>query len=303
MENSNMEFAEKLFIIINNPENYNIIRWSDDGQSFLLLDAYKFTDDILLKFFKHKNISSFIRQLNKYGFNKVKPTVEKTKKYGTFFCEYSNDFFIRGREDLLCNIRRKNLRNDKKMDAAEDSTDLAEKCIYTQNKILNSMKTLFSHLQIIVEDIVELKKNFLDRNPVKSSKVLTALVFEENLTLRRFIVGVTQRYGFTVYVAETIIDINALVSSTNFDLIVLSNSLVNVFGLLSEIRRFSLSSLIFVTGFNFSKSDCMEYRRMNVNELLLKSFTKEQWSEIMERYSFTEDNMENMTNNGSSNLG
>lgn len=63
--------------------NYqHIVVWSDDGESFIVKDSTEFSRFILPRHFKHNNFSSFVRQLNKYDFHKVKQT-DGRKNYGS----------------------------------------------------------------------------------------------------------------------------------------------------------------------------------------------------------------------------
>ena len=48
------------------------MQWTSTEDSFNIKDVNRFTDVVLPKYFKHSNFSSFIRQLNMYGFNKVR---------------------------------------------------------------------------------------------------------------------------------------------------------------------------------------------------------------------------------------
>ena len=49
----------------------DIATWAEDGLSFYIIDQSRFVDTVIPQYFKHSNFSSFVRQLNFYGFRKV----------------------------------------------------------------------------------------------------------------------------------------------------------------------------------------------------------------------------------------
>jgi hypothetical protein len=44
----------------------DIIRWTDGGKHFIIMDINEFVVKLLPRYFKHSNLSSFVRQLNSY---------------------------------------------------------------------------------------------------------------------------------------------------------------------------------------------------------------------------------------------
>ncbi|XP_035516984.1 heat shock factor protein 2-like [Morone saxatilis] len=63
--NSNVPaFLTKLWTLVEDADTNEFICWSQEGNSFLVLDEQRFAKEILPKFFKHNNMASFIRQLN-----------------------------------------------------------------------------------------------------------------------------------------------------------------------------------------------------------------------------------------------
>lgn len=103
------EFVRKLFRILENNEYPDIVTWTENGKSFVVLDTGKFTTHILPNHFKHSNFASFVRQLNKYDFHKVKRSPEERQKckYGEQSWEFQHPEFRVHYGKGLDNIKRK----------------------------------------------------------------------------------------------------------------------------------------------------------------------------------------------------
>ncbi|XP_043830454.1 heat shock factor protein 3-like isoform X2 [Dromiciops gliroides] len=101
-------FLAKLWALVDDSTTDDVIGWSRNGQSFSILDEQKFSKELLPKYFKHNNLSSFIRQLNMYGFRKV-VTVENgmVAPEKNPMIEFQHMFFKQGEANLLENIKRK----------------------------------------------------------------------------------------------------------------------------------------------------------------------------------------------------
>ena len=105
-------FVQKLSSFLDSG-NTDLIRWSDDGRSFIVLDEDEFARTLIPELFKHNNYASFVRQLNMYGFHKTVNITdgslrqsEKARKGVKPPSMYSHPYFRRARPDLLWLIQK-----------------------------------------------------------------------------------------------------------------------------------------------------------------------------------------------------
>ncbi|XP_031107393.1 heat shock factor protein HSF24-like [Ipomoea triloba] len=90
-------FLTKTFQLVDDRTTDDVVSWSDGGDTFVVWKTAEFGKDLLPNYFKHNNFSSFVRQLNTYGFRKIVPD-----KW-----EFANENFKRGQKELLTEIRRR----------------------------------------------------------------------------------------------------------------------------------------------------------------------------------------------------
>ncbi|KAL7722224.1 Heat stress transcription factor C-1 [Entamoeba marina] len=110
-------FIVKLFSLVNSEEYSHLIGWSEEhnGKAFIIKDSVKFADEVLPYHFKHSNISSFVRQLNIYGFHKL------DSKDGICF---KHDFFTREKPFLLERIKRKKNRKTQSINTTDSENEM-----------------------------------------------------------------------------------------------------------------------------------------------------------------------------------
>ncbi|KAG2063407.1 hypothetical protein BDR04DRAFT_1111567 [Suillus decipiens] len=167
-------FLQKLYEMVNDPSDHDLIRWSDTGDSFFVLDQERFASEVLGRWFKHKNFSSFVRQLNMYGFHKI-PHLQQgvlRSDSDTEFWNFEHPHFLRGQPDMLCLIQRKKQAAatsdvttavaevpNKDVGTAASTGALTPGQLMDMNSIVNGIQAIKRHQAAISADLNDLKSS------------------------------------------------------------------------------------------------------------------------------------------------
>ncbi|KAI5967479.1 SFL1 [Candida margitis] len=118
-------FIHKLYDMLSNESISNLIRWAPSSNSFYVFPGENFCK-VLAQYFKHTNVSSFIRQLNMYGFHKVSDnnssaSPPESKNNSRWEFRHSQNRFKKGDIESLKYIKR---RSSKTINVQKEVVDL-----------------------------------------------------------------------------------------------------------------------------------------------------------------------------------
>ncbi|XP_022153268.1 heat stress transcription factor B-4b-like [Momordica charantia] len=95
-------FLTKTYDLVEDPRTDHIVSWGQSHTTFVVWRPPEFASHVLPNYFKHNNFSSFVRQLNTYGFKKI--VADRW--------EFGNENFKKGEKKLLSEIHRRKSHNN-----------------------------------------------------------------------------------------------------------------------------------------------------------------------------------------------
>ncbi|KAI9651431.1 MAG: hypothetical protein M1829_003009 [Trizodia sp. TS-e1964] len=186
------DFVRKLYKMLEDPAYSEVVCWGKEGLSFVVLENEKFTKSILPRHFKHSNFASFVRQLNKYDFHKVRQNTEEygMSPYGTGAWEFKHPDFQANNIDSLDNIRRK-APAPRKPGPGDDTyptqqLDLVNTQLAATQRQLQQLQQRYDelsvHHQMILQDVVVINKTMAshERSMLNVMNYLQALDTQNN---------------------------------------------------------------------------------------------------------------------------
>ncbi|CEM06939.1 unnamed protein product [Vitrella brassicaformis CCMP3155] len=133
-------FLAKTYDLLEEGQWSDMISWNKAGDAIVVKDSTALAETVLPRLFKHNNYTSFVRQLNNYGFTKITKTRNESAANG--IDEFRNDLFKKGQRYMLRMIQRK--VPDMGGAASQVTKEVSQAFALMQDKLVESEERLAS---------------------------------------------------------------------------------------------------------------------------------------------------------------
>ncbi|RHY31921.1 hypothetical protein DYB32_003043 [Aphanomyces invadans] len=154
-------FLSKTYEIFSTPSFASICGWNATGDTIIIHDPDVFVKQVLPRFFKHRNLPSFVRQLNMYGFHKS--VLDSNKR------EFRHKMFLRDKPEMLRLIKRK-VNTTPASSMVPSAAAMEMKRDELSHEILNEMRSL------------KVKNDLMEKR-LRDVEIDNAIVRSDNLKL------------------------------------------------------------------------------------------------------------------------
>ncbi|KAI5173097.1 hypothetical protein NEFER03_2075 [Nematocida sp. LUAm3] len=281
------EFVDKLYKMLEDPLNQSLIQWCPSGASFIITNPIEFGKTILHRHFKHGNLSSFVRQLNKYDFHKIKSVESILKQFGMQVWEFKHSCFQKGRLDILKHITRKKSNADKRFKTSREmSSDSLEVSNRIQSQIIGTLKMLTVHFQVLVEEVNDLKKTMNKKGTLFNHNV-TVLVAEDNVTCSSYAGAILKKIGCITEIVEGDTSVMHKLSEKKYDIVFISKILPTAQKIVEAFRQFDNSTPIIITADEMIQERCISLINAGASDILVKPYHQETLIQVMMKYCYS----------------
>ncbi|KAL0400455.1 UNVERIFIED_CONTAM: Heat stress transcription factor A-1b [Sesamum latifolium] len=201
-------FLSKTFDMVDDPSTDPLVSWSNTNNSFVVWNLPDFTTHLLPKYFKHNNFSSFVRQLNTYGFRKVDPD----------HWEFANEGFLRGHKHLLKSInRRKPSHSQPHQHPAQVQDSTTVSCTEVGKLgIEEDVESLKRDKNVLMQELVRLRQQQQSTdNQLQTVGQRVHLMEQRQQQMMSFLAKAVQSPGFVAQLVNQQNDSNRQISGGN----------------------------------------------------------------------------------------
>lgn len=207
VENANIPaFLGKLWKMVDDPNTDQLISWSQTGTSFIIQNQAQFWYELLPLYYKHNNMSSFVRQLNMYGFHKISTVENGSMDADKDEIQFYHPNFQKDHPEKLINIKRKVtttkghdnqsiVRNDELSKVLTDVKQLRGR----QSSIDSQLSAMKQENAVLWRELAMLRQKHMKQQQIVNKLIQFLVTLVQPSTPSRMGVGVKRRMPLMIH--------------------------------------------------------------------------------------------------------